>query len=124
VCPIHPDDIAAVAVKALTESGHEGQMYALTGSQLLSYGEMAAAIGRAIGRSITHQSISVDALREVMVQGGMPEPVASSLAWYQSRIAAGDPLPTTRSTDVERVLGRPPLDFDAWVSSHAAAFRE
>src|ERR687893_181822 len=49
---IHVDDIAEVAVKALTETGHGGRVYELTGPQLLSFHEIAAELGAATGREV------------------------------------------------------------------------
>jgi uncharacterized protein YbjT (DUF2867 family) len=122
VCPIHPDDIAAVAVVALTKPGHDGQKYGLTGGERLSYADMAAKIGAVLGKPVTHRAVSADVMRDIMIRSGMPETVAKSLSWYQAQIAGGGGLPGTMSHEVERVLGRAPLTFDAWARDNASAF--
>lgn len=55
---IHPDDIAAVVTAALTTRDHDGEALVITGREALSYGEMAATIGRAIGKPVGFEEIS------------------------------------------------------------------
>jgi uncharacterized protein YbjT (DUF2867 family) len=55
---IHPDDIADVAIAALIMQGHDNQSFVITGPEALSYGEMAAAIGGAIGKRVRFEEIS------------------------------------------------------------------
>src|SRR5262245_49044416 len=59
-------DIAAVAVRALTDSGHEGRAYTLTGSQALTYDEVADEMSKALRRSIRHVSLSPSELKNGM----------------------------------------------------------
>lgn len=68
-------DIAAVAVKALTEPNHAGKAYALTGPEELSYDELAAALSKALGRTVRHISLPSSELKNGMLAAGMPEEI-------------------------------------------------
>ena len=64
------DDIADVAVAALTEDGHRGQLYEVTGPRLMTFAEMAAALSQATGREIRHIPISFDDFHANVAQAG------------------------------------------------------
>jgi uncharacterized protein YbjT (DUF2867 family) len=66
-------DIAAVAVAALSESGHEGKAYEITGPQLLNYDDVAAIFAKVTGKSVKYQDITVTASKQAMLAMGMPE---------------------------------------------------
>jgi uncharacterized protein YbjT (DUF2867 family) len=66
-------DIAAVAERALTEPGHEGKVYDITGPQALTHGEMAATLSRSLGRTIKHVDIARVAFREALASFGVPQ---------------------------------------------------
>ncbi len=57
VAAVDPWDIAAVAAVALTESGHEGQAYALTGPEALSFGEMAQVLTAVLGKQVRYLAL-------------------------------------------------------------------
>jgi uncharacterized protein YbjT (DUF2867 family) len=117
--PIHEQDIAAVAVRALCEDGHAGAEYVLTGPQSLSQAEQVYTIGNVIGRSLRMEEISPDdARRECLSQ--MPLFVANMLlnAWAA---ALGQPALVT--SIVEEVTGTPARTFLEWATDHAADFR-
>lgn len=116
--PIDEVDIAAVAVAALLEDGHEGQVYQLTGPQALTQAEQVAAIGAAIGRDIPCEQISDDAYRAA-VDGLFPPGYADVLLdmWRGSVGTPQEPLPTVAS-----VTGRPANDFATWACQHALVF--
>jgi uncharacterized protein YbjT (DUF2867 family) len=118
---IDPRDIAAVAATALTEVGHAGQRYELTGPQALSFAEQVSQLGKVIGRELSFVDVPAAAARDAMLRTGMPEPLVNGMLEVMSRIRAGDAA--TLSPDVERVLGRKPRTFAAWATDHAAAFR-
>jgi len=64
--PIHERDIAAVAVRALTEDRHAGKKYALTGGELLTQVQQLHTIGEAIGRTLRYEELTPDAARQQM----------------------------------------------------------
>jgi uncharacterized protein YbjT (DUF2867 family) len=72
-------DIAAVAVKALTEPGHEGRAYTLSGPEALSYDDIAAELSRALGQTIRHVSLSPVDLRAAMLAEGVPEGIVDRM---------------------------------------------
>lgn len=114
-------DVAAVAVRALTEPGHEGQIYVLTGPESLGFHEVAAKIGGAIGKPVTYVPIPPAAVEQGMKDSGMPEWLAHSIAEFFGWVSTGAFADTTG--DVQRVLGRPPVTFDQFVARNAALFQ-
>ncbi len=122
VAYIHPDDIAAVIAAVLTRQSFLGESLAITGPEALSYTEMTAAIGRAIGRHLTFEPTSDEQTRERLLANGLPDAEADELVslW---RAVREDRLSTVTS-GVERVLGRPPVSFDQWALENAASFRQ
>ncbi|MBS2554443.1 NAD(P)H-binding protein [Catenulispora sp. NL8] len=116
---VDPEDVAAVAAAALTEDGHDGATYVLTGPAPTTPRQRAAAIGEAIGAPVTFVEMTREEARAQMSQFMPPEVVEGTLS------ILGEPTPEeqTVSPDVERVLGRPALPFSAWAQRNAAAFR-
>ncbi|MDX5565778.1 NAD(P)H-binding protein [Streptomyces sp. ID05-04B] len=116
--PIHEADIAAVAVAALTEDGHAGEIHRLTGPQSLTHADQAQIIGEVLGRPVTYQELPAETVREAM-SAHVPGPVLDDIlkVWADS---AGRPALVT--ADVEKITGRAPRSYRDWVSEHAAAF--
>jgi len=96
-------DIAAVAVQALTGTGHEGRAYTLTGPEAFTYDEVATALSAALDRPIAHVSLPHDDLKAAMLASGMPEPLADRMLdlerYYRDDGASGI------SEDVRRITG-------------------
>jgi uncharacterized protein YbjT (DUF2867 family) len=116
---VHPHDIADVAVEALT-GGHDGATLPLTGPRALSYGEMTQAIAAALGRPLAFAAISDDDARAQQVAWGAPAAMVDARLSIFRAIREGRLAGVTDT--VARVLGRPPLPFDRWVSENVAAF--
>jgi uncharacterized protein YbjT (DUF2867 family) len=117
---IHYDDIADVDVRVLTAPEYIGQSLPITGPEALSYADMMAKIGAAVGRSLRFEPISTDEGRRKMVSRGEPEEIiAAHLSIYRA-IREGRLAAVTDT--VERVLGRKPIAFDQWVRENVAAF--
>jgi uncharacterized protein YbjT (DUF2867 family) len=128
---IHDDDIAAVAVAALTEDGHTGRWYDLTGPELLTRRDQVAAIGAALGEEVRFEEVTAAVAREILErQGGWAAENAGFLLGFDEYSAGGTssddvdwaavlvPLPT-----VEEVLGRPARTYAEWARDNVAAFR-
>jgi uncharacterized protein YbjT (DUF2867 family) len=115
--PIHERDIAAVAVRALLEAGHDGADYVLTGPQSLSQLEQVATIGDVIGRSLRFEEISSERARRELPA---PASVVNMLlaAWAG---AIGQPAFVTST--VAEITGMPARTFRHWVTDHAVEFR-
>lgn len=112
------EDIADVAVAALTEDGHAGQSYELTGPRLLSFEEAVAEIAEATGREIRFQRVPVDAYAAVLREQGEDEDVVWLITYLFSEVLDGR---NERLADgVQRALGREPRDFRDYARAAAA----
>ncbi|GGS72372.1 NAD(P)H-binding protein [Streptomyces violaceus] len=109
---VDADDIAAVAVHALTaDRWTEGDLV-VTGPQALSYADAAAVLSEVTGRPVTHRRLTGEQLRDRLARD-MPPEFAAILAGLDRAIAEGA---EDRVTDtVERLTGRPPRSFRAHV---------
>jgi uncharacterized protein YbjT (DUF2867 family) len=116
--PIDERDIAAVAVRVLTEDGHGGMEYVLTGPQSLSQYEQVSTIGEVIGRRLRIQEISPEEARRAWAST-MPAPVADMLlgAW-----AAAIGQPAFVTSTVGEITGRPARQFEEWVKDNLLVF--
>jgi uncharacterized protein YbjT (DUF2867 family) len=115
---IDADDIAEVAVAALTEDGHGGQRYELTGPRLMTFADTAEELSRATGRDIHYVPLTTEAYAEEQRAQGVPEEwVRLSADLYES-IRSGSLA--TFTDDVRRVLGREPRDFSDYARTAAA----
>ena len=103
------DDIADVAVAALTEEEHAGKLYELTGPRSLTFAETAAEIAEAAGRKIRYESVSLEEHAAEAAEHGVPAEVVELLTYLFSEVVDGRNADTTDG--VRRALGREPRDF-------------
>ncbi|MCK2238677.1 MULTISPECIES: NmrA family NAD(P)-binding protein [unclassified Crossiella] len=122
---VHEADIAAVAIAALTEDGHHGAKYVLTGPELITPPEQVAAIGAAIGRDLRFEAISPDQARaDWLAQGYGRTFVEWMLGPEDAPVSESDLVGAAELTDdVERVLNRPARTYARWAADHADDFR-
>ncbi len=115
--PIHEQDLAAVACRALLETTHDGAEYVLTGPQSLSQLEQVMTIGEVIGRSLRFEEMSPETARRELP---FPAPALNMLlnAW-----AAAIGQPALITSTVKEVTGKPAQTFRDWATHHAEAFR-
>jgi uncharacterized protein YbjT (DUF2867 family) len=118
---VDPWDVAAVAAAALTGSGHQGQAYALTGPEALSFGQMADVLARVLGKKVGYVDIPDEAVGEQMRKAGLPDYVIEGLVGTFAAVRSG--RLDYCSEDVEKVTGRPPRSFEAWCRAHLSAFQ-
>jgi uncharacterized protein YbjT (DUF2867 family) len=112
---IDPDDIATVAVKALTEDGHEGQAYELTSEETYTAAELAELLSRVLGRELKVFEGNVEALREALIASGAPGEYAPLMAGYYGKVVAG----FYKTTDTARkLLGRAPRAYADWLKEN------
>ncbi|MFJ3749393.1 NAD(P)H-binding protein [Streptomyces rubiginosohelvolus] len=117
---VHESDIGAVAAVALTEDGHGGQEYLITGPQALTVRDKTAAIGAARGADVELVELTEQQALETWRGQGMPEDVIAFLIdVYRDTPPEGR---TVRGT-AEKVTGRPARTFAEWAEEHAHAFR-
>jgi len=111
---VDADDIADVAVAALTEDGHVGKTYELSGPRLLSFHEIAAELSKATGRRITYIPVTLDDFRKSLEDNGLPVEYADLfeliLDGRNAHLVHG----------VEEALGRKPKDFADFARDAAA----
>ncbi|ESX26157.1 NAD(P)H-binding protein [Mesorhizobium sp. LSJC264A00] len=112
------DDIADAAFVALTEPGHVGQLYELTGPRLLSFADAVAEIAKATGRDIRYIKISHDEFTAATAAYELPPEIAWLLNELFTEVLDG--RNETLTDGVQRVLGRAPKDFSAYANETAA----
>jgi uncharacterized protein YbjT (DUF2867 family) len=117
---VHPADIAAVARAALTEPGHEGRTYALTGPERITPRQQAEAIATELGRDVPFAEISREEAHRDMAAFLGEEAASAVLDLMGGDV--NDELLTVRD-GVERITGRPAGTFRQWAAENAAAFR-
>ncbi|WP_406285668.1 NAD(P)H-binding protein [Embleya sp. NBC_00896] len=115
---IDVDDIADVAVAALTEDGHQGQLYEVTGPRLLSFADAVAEIARAAGREITFVQVPLAAYSAVLTEHQVPQEVIDLLSFLFGEVLDGRNAHVTDG--VQRALGRAPRDFSDYARDAAA----
>ena len=116
---VDAEDIAEVAVSALTEDRHHGQTYELTGPRAISFGEAANLIAKATGRPIQHLDVDPDVFVQRQIAAGVSPAVAR--LFVDILMSVGRDSRAALSDGVERVLGRPPRPFEDFVTEAAAA---
>lgn len=121
---VDADDLADVAVAALTGEGHHGQVYDLTGPRALTYAEACAEIAKASGRVVRFAPVTGEWYAGELAARGLPPGVVAFLGELFAQLLDG--RNTQVSDDVRRVLGRPARDFADVVREAAAtgAWRE
>ncbi|MFV2178431.1 NAD(P)H-binding protein [Actinomadura sp. LOL_016] len=113
------DDIADVAVAALTADGHAGEVYEVTGARALTFPEAVAEIGRAAGREIAYVRVGVDDYAAAVREHGVPGEVADLLVYLFGTILDG--RNAEAADGVRRALGREPRDFADYARETAAS---
>jgi len=116
---IDADDIADVAVAALTEDGHAGQVYEVTGPRLLTFAEAVDEIAAATGREIRYVQIPPEAFAAGVADAGIPEEIAWLLDYLFATVLDGRNAHVVDG--VHRALGREPRDFADYARRTAAA---
>jgi uncharacterized protein YbjT (DUF2867 family) len=111
-------DVADVAVAALTEDGHAGEIYEITGPRALTFAEAAAEIGAATGRDIAFVPVPVEEYTAVLKEHGLPDGLIQVLVYLFTTVLDGrNALP---ADGVRRALGREPRDFADFARDAAA----
>jgi uncharacterized protein YbjT (DUF2867 family) len=114
------DDLADVAVAALTDARHAGRVYELTGPHPLTFADAAAVIATASGRPLRYVPVSLEQHADELREHGVEDEVVELLTYLFEEVVDGRNAETT--DDVLAVLGRPPRDFAGYASAAAAAW--
>jgi uncharacterized protein YbjT (DUF2867 family) len=112
------DDIADVAVAALTEEGHEGKLYELTGPRLLTFEEAVDEIARATNRQLRYVPVSMDEFESILAEANVPSEFQWLLTYLFNEVLDGRNAHVVDG--VERALGREPRDFSEYARDAAA----
>jgi uncharacterized protein YbjT (DUF2867 family) len=119
IAAIDPADIAAAAAVALTEPGHAGEAYSLSGPEPLTPADQVATLAGVLGRPLRYEPLSDEEARVAMA-ADTPEPYIEAFFRFYS---AGEFDDSPVLDTVERITGRPPRTFAKWARAHAAELR-
>jgi uncharacterized protein YbjT (DUF2867 family) len=119
VACIDAEDIAAVAVAAMTDGAHAGAVYRLTGERAMLPAEQLEVLGRVLGRPLRFEALTLEETR-AQLEATMPEKYVHAFwdFYVDGSLDESLVLPT-----VEEILGRPPRTFERWAEAHAHEFR-
>jgi uncharacterized protein YbjT (DUF2867 family) len=120
VAMIDVDDIAAVAVTALTTDAHAGKVYVLTGPEALSYADVAERLSRILGRTVTYKDVSLAVMRERLLASGMPEWHVDVQVDFNTALSAGHA--STITNTVETVTGNPARTLEQFIREYLLLF--
>jgi uncharacterized protein YbjT (DUF2867 family) len=115
---VDAEDIADVADAALTEDGHAGQLYELTGPRLLTFAEAVGEIARVAGREIRYVPVSVEQYASMLAEHDVPPEYVWLLTYLFTEVLDGRNAHLTDG--VQRALGREPRDFADYAREAAA----
>jgi uncharacterized protein YbjT (DUF2867 family) len=116
-----PDDIARVAVAALTEEGHVGKGYLLTGPEALTSRQQVEIIADVIGRPIEFEDVTPHEFATAAIEQGTPPEHAHRMERLHEVFRARRQVAIT--DDVQNITGTAPNTFRDWCEHHADAFR-
>ena len=113
-------DIVDVAAKVLTEDGHQGRTYGLTGPASISFHDVAAGLSKALGKEVKYVDVPLEAAREAMVGMGLSEWLADAFNEYNKGLSEG--LGDFTTNNVEEITGHPARSFETFARDFAQAF--
>jgi uncharacterized protein YbjT (DUF2867 family) len=113
------EDIADVAVAALTREVASRRVYELTGPRMLRFDEAIAEIARATGRELRFVPVPVDEYAAAMAEQGLPDDIASLVTYLFGEVLDGRNAQV--ADGVQQALGRPATDFGEYVRRTAAS---
>ena len=111
---VDADDIADAAVAALTEDGHAGQLYELTGPELLSFSDLASQLSAATGRDIQFRQISHADFMAGLRAAGLPDGFTDLVGYLFTEVLDG--RNESLADGVQRALSRPPKPFSEFAA--------
>ncbi|MBX2826517.1 MAG: NmrA family NAD(P)-binding protein [Flavobacteriaceae bacterium] len=112
-------DIADVVVEALLHDEHNGEIYELTGPELLTFKDVIEIISEASGRDINYFPVSLEAYLDVMKQQDVPASYIWLIEYLFTHVLV-NPTNSVVTNDVEKVLKRPAKSFRSYAKETAA----
>jgi uncharacterized protein YbjT (DUF2867 family) len=121
IASIDIGDLAEIAALVLTNPGHEGKIYPLTGPEALTMTEVAERLSAATGKTIKYINVPPEDVRKAQLAAGVPPYIADALAELFAERRKGKesqvwPIAQT-------LLGRRPTSFAEFAARNAAIFR-
>jgi uncharacterized protein YbjT (DUF2867 family) len=114
-------DIGEVAAKVLTEEGHEGKVYTLTGPAAISFYEVAEALSEVLGKEVRYVNISLEDAKRAMLNMGLSGWRADVLIEYAKAHSEGYSNFTTE--DVEQLTGHRATSYEEFATDFKRVFR-
>jgi len=114
-------DIASVALAALTEPHHAGNAYTLTGGIALDHYEIVDILSRVAGKTIAYVPLSEEVACAALNKAGVAGDLIERWTKFYRIVRQG--LCAAVTSDVELVLGRPPISFEQYAHDHSLAWR-
>ena len=113
-------DIVDVAAKVLTEDGHEGKTYGLTGPASISFHDVATGLSKALGKEVIYVDVPLETARAAMAGMGLPEWHADAYNEYNN--AFGEGLGDFTTNDVEEITGHPARSYETFARDFCQEF--
>lgn len=114
-------DFGEAAAKVLTEDGHEGKTYTLTGPTTVSFYDVAGVLGEVLGKEVAYVPVPLKRAKEAMLQRGIPEWMADALNEYAKAHSEG--YSDWTAEDFERLTGHPATHYEQFASDFEQIFR-
>lgn len=114
---IAPEDIASVAVAALTRERHEDKFYEITGPEELTMRQIAEKLSAVIGKPVEYVDIPIEAAQQAAIDSGLPDWLVDDMLWYYRYFS--ERIGSQITSIVYRVTGREPMSFDTWLEKHS-----
>ena len=118
--PVAAEDLAAIAVHALTDASLTPEVFEVTGGELLTVPQQVEILAKATGKPIRSVDVPAEAAVQGMIGSGTPPPVAAAVGQSFELVRDGQ-MAFVKDT-IRQVTGRPPKTFEAWATEHAARF--
>jgi uncharacterized protein YbjT (DUF2867 family) len=118
--PVAPEDIAAVAVRSLTDPELSGKTFDLTGGELLSVPEQVEILANVLGKPIRSVEITIETAIENLIRAGVPAQIARAVGESYRSVRDGRILGIADS--IEKVTGAKPMTFESWARRHTSRF--
>jgi uncharacterized protein YbjT (DUF2867 family) len=116
---VDAEDIAEIAVEALTQPGHSGQLYELTGPRALTFSEAVEEIAQVTRRDIRFAAVPAEGYRQALEQAELPAQLIDLVLYLFTTVLDGRNTPV--ADGIQRALGRPARDFTDYVRRTAAS---
>jgi uncharacterized protein YbjT (DUF2867 family) len=114
-------DVGEVAAKVLTDKGHDGKVYTLTGPAVISLDDVAQSLSEVLGKEVQYVNVPLEPTKAAMLHRGVPEWLADALNEYAQAHSEGYSAFTT--DDVEQLTGHPATSYREFARDFEQAFR-